>query len=364
MTKILWLSPNFNHYKARFLNHLGESEGIELTILTGSGRIGKGDKEIDGNWSFKRIATDVSKSKFGLASKIRSVLYKEFKSHDWILVPAEKKNLILLYFLLFLKFFFRKTKLVSYNHPILKSGNGIPTKSEIFITKLFYRKLDRVIFYTKEACEFAIENNLIASKKAFWANNTVDNLEISKFYHFSLPPKDKISILYIGRLIPSKRVGDIIEYFKVIDNRKPGLFELNIIGDGPDRAKIENLGMSNVILHGTMVDEKEIAPLMRNAACVFVPGLSGLSINHAFAYGRPYFTFESSHHGPEIVYLEHQKNGLILENKKDEDCELIFQLLTNATKIDEFCRNANEKGNTLSVEKWVEQMKNNFIVSI
>ena len=38
MTRILWLSPNFNHYKARFLNHLANADGIELTLLTESGR--------------------------------------------------------------------------------------------------------------------------------------------------------------------------------------------------------------------------------------------------------------------------------------------------------------------------------------
>lgn len=363
MTRILWLAPNFNHYKARFLNHFANADGIELTLLTGSGRVGKGDSELDEKWVFKQIKSGVPKSKFGLSSKVRRMIYKEYSNYDWILIPAEKKNLLLLCFLIFLRLFSKKMKLISYNHPVLKSGSGKTTKTDIFITKLFYSKLDRVIFYTKEACELAINKKYIHPNKAFWANNTVDDIEISKYYQFSLPPKDKISILYIGRLIPSKRVEDIIVYFKVIDNRKPGLFELNIIGDGPDRTKIENLGMSNVILHGTIVDEKDISPLMRNAACVFVPGLSGLSINHTFAYGRPYFTFESSHHGPEIVYLEHQKNGLILENKKDEDCELIFELLTNTTKIDEFCRNANEKGKTLSVNKWVEQMKNNFIVS-
>jgi hypothetical protein len=39
MTRILWLSPNFNHYKARFLNNFAKEDGIDLTILTGSGRI-------------------------------------------------------------------------------------------------------------------------------------------------------------------------------------------------------------------------------------------------------------------------------------------------------------------------------------
>jgi len=360
MTRILWLSPNFNHYKARFLNHLANADGIELTLLTGSGRVGKGDSEIKENWDFKQIKSGVPKSKFGLSSKIRKLIYKEYSNYDWVLIPAEKKNLLLLYFLIFLRFFSKKMKLISYNHPVLKSGNGKITKADIFITKLFYRKLDRVIFYTKEACELAINAKYINPKKAFWANNTVDDIEISKFYDFTLPPKNKSSILYIGRLIPSKRVVDLVDYFKTLDEIRPGFFELHIIGDGPDSSKIIDLGMNNIYCYGTIVDEKEIAPIMKNASCIFVPGLSGLSINHAFAYGRPYITVQSDFHGPEISYLKNNKNGLILLNDKEENINVLMNLLTNPNKIDLFCKNAFEKGKELSVKKWVVQMQQNF----
>ena len=360
MTKILWLSPNFNHYKARFLNHFANADGIKLTLLTGSGRVGKGDFEIEETWDFNLIKSNVPKSKFGLSSKVRKLISKDFSKYDWILIPSEKKNLLLLYYLIILRFFSKNTKLISYNHPVLKSGSGRITKTDIFITKLFYRKLDRVIFYTKAACELAIEKKYIHPKKAFWANNTVDDVEISKYYEFTLPPKDKISILYIGRLIPSKRVGDLIDYFKILDEKRPHFFELNIIGDGPDATKIKDLELPNIHCHGTIVDEKEIAPIMKNASCVFVPGLSGLSINHAFAYGRPYITFQSDFHGPEISYLEQNKNGLILSNNQDESINAILNLLTNPVEIDTFCKNAFEKGKQLSVLNWVEQMRQNF----
>ena len=52
---------------------------------------------------------------------------------------------------------------------------------------------------------------------------------------------------------------------------------------------------------------------MKKASLVFVPGLSGLSINHAFAYGRPYATFSAERHGPEINYLINGVNGFIIK---------------------------------------------------
>lgn len=44
--RLLWLSPNLNHYKARFLNHLTKTDDLDLTILSGTGRTGMGDEEI------------------------------------------------------------------------------------------------------------------------------------------------------------------------------------------------------------------------------------------------------------------------------------------------------------------------------
>ncbi len=61
MKKILWLSPNFNHYKACFLNHLANAKEIELTVLSGTGREGMGDQEIDDPCDFNHIRLDVSK---------------------------------------------------------------------------------------------------------------------------------------------------------------------------------------------------------------------------------------------------------------------------------------------------------------
>jgi hypothetical protein len=55
MLKILWLAPNFNHYKARFLNHLATENDVSLTILSGTGRDQMGDHELEEDWNFKQI---------------------------------------------------------------------------------------------------------------------------------------------------------------------------------------------------------------------------------------------------------------------------------------------------------------------
>lgn len=356
--KILWLAPNFNHYKARFLNHLAEDGDIDLTILSGTGRTQMGDQELEGNWSFEHIKVNVSKKDFGNSKIVKNELKTIFANFNWVLIPVEKKNLLLFLYAIKLRKGNKTVRLFSYNHPVLKSKNGKVTFLDKLLSKFFYRHLERVIFYTQEACESAIQYDLVVPEKAFWANNTVDNTEIEKFYTYQLPPEEPKTILFIGRLIPSKRVIDIIKYYKLLIQKHQNL-KLEIIGDGPDHTIVEKAVKedSNITWHGTLVDEADIAPIMVRTSFVFIPGLSGLSINHAFAYGKPYLTLKDDNHGPEIAYLKDGENGYILDDNLDEDVKKISQILDNRNLLNSLCHNAKAKSELLSVNNWVQQVK-------
>lgn len=364
MMKILWLAPNFNHYKARFLNHLAKEKAIELTILSGTGRKNMGDGEIKQNWEFEEVKLSVSKKDFGKSKVVRQFLKKHFNQFDWILIPAEKKNLMLFLYAISLKKKSAGTKLFSYNHPILKSGNGRITFLDKWLTRFYFKKLDRVIFYTKESYKWALENNFIKKDKAFWANNTIDTDEISKYSSFSLPPQDPKTIVFIGRLISSKRVDLLITYFETLQEKLPNLnLSLEVIGDGPDMSILKQACKQNkgIICHGTLTDEQEIAPIMQRASFVFVPGHSGLSVNHAFSYGRPYITLQGPSHAPEVDYIDNNENGYILDGDFEDNINVICDLLNDQDKLQSFCGKANETGKQLSVHNWVNQIKTSLM---
>jgi len=362
MLRILWLAPNFNHYKARFLNHLAKDADIDLTILSGIGRDQMGDQELEEDWSFKQVKLNVTKKDFGRSKKVKETLKPIFKDFDWVLIPAEKKNLPLFLFAMRLRKEHTSVRLFSYNHSKLKSSNGLYSFLDSRLTKFFNDNLDRIIFYSQEACEKAIHNKLVAPQKAFWANNTVDNTEIQKHYIYQLLPKDSQTILFIGRLIPSKRVSDLIKYYKLLRQNHQNL-KLEIIGDGPDKSLIETeiIEDSNINWHGTLVDEADIAPIMERVSLVFIPGLSGLSINHAFAYGKPYLTLKADKHGPEIDYLVDGENGYILDDDLETDVKKISQLLENRELLISFSNKAKEKSEYLSVKNWVHQIKSSLL---
>ncbi|MDA7558631.1 glycosyltransferase [Flavobacteriaceae bacterium] len=358
MMNVLWLAPNFNHYKARFLSHLAEEDDVNLTILSGTGRTQMGDQELEGDWGFKHKKLKVTKKEFGNSNLVKNELKSIFANFDWILIPAEKKNLPLLLYAIKLRKANKSVHLFSYNHAQLKSKNKVYSFLDHRLTKFFNNNLDRVIFYTKEACESAIHNNLVVSEKAFWANNTVDNTEIEKYYTYQLPPVNVQSMLFIGRLIPSKDIAKVIAYYKLIKQTHQNL-KLEIIGDGPDYEIVEKVVKEDISItwHGTLVDEEKIAPIMKRTSLVFIPGLSGLSINHAFAYGRPYITLKADKHGPEISYLENGKNGYILGGNLKENTKIITSLIQDRAKLIALCNNAKQKGKELTVQNWVQQMK-------
>ena len=366
MIKVLWISPTFNHYKARFLDHLAMEQGIELTVLAGTGREGKGDAKITGQWSFTLLSCEVSKSHFGFSKIVRVKLSEVFELYDWILIPAEKKNLLLLVYAARLRASGlsrgKRIRLVSYNHAGFKNKDGKTAVITKLIAKCLYNVYDRVIFYTQGSCEWAITQKIVPKRKAYWVNNTIDDVEVKKYYIFQYPPINDIRILFIGRLIPSKRIDLLFDYYKALKNRlekSNKTLKLEIIGDGPQRNVVlfHADKEKDIIWHGTLIDEKEIAPIMTRCSYVFVPGHSGLSINHAFCYGRPYVTIISQFHAPEIEYLENNKNGVLLSGRLETDIQMLFEFMTDQNTLRHLCNNAYVKSKHLSVNNWVGQMK-------
>ena len=100
---------------------------------------------------------------------------------------------------------------------------------------------------------------------------------------------------------------------------------------------------------------------MKKASLVFIPGHSGLSTNHAFAYGRPYVTLEGPSHAPELEYIEEGNNGFVLKEDVDANVSKIENLLVNRGVLEQFCENAKLKGMDLSVQNWVQQIKTSLL---
>lgn len=123
-------------------------------------------------------------------------------------------------------------------------------------------------------------------------------------------------LLYMGRLVAGKRVDELIEAVRSLN---PGADEngvrLLVVGDGPARIDLETQaeGLSVVRFLGAQDPESDmIGKCFRVASAMAIPGYVGLAVNHAFAHGVPVITREHGDHRPEIEFVKHDRNGLIV----------------------------------------------------
>jgi glycosyltransferase involved in cell wall biosynthesis len=128
--------------------------------------------------------------------------------------------------------------------------------------------------------------------------------------------QDSVVLLYVGRLYKEKRVGELLDAARAIEDDlavEPPV-EVVILGDGPEleRLKTHAAGLGNVHFVGKVEDQLRVAHYMRVATAVVMPGKAGLAVNHAFAQGVPVITRESRLHAPEVDYIESGRNGLIV----------------------------------------------------
>jgi glycosyltransferase involved in cell wall biosynthesis len=359
MKKILWLCPNLNHYKYKYLNYLNTFSEIEVTILKGLGREDAGDSEISYNLPIKIIEVEILKNSFGFSKLIRKTLGEMINEFDYIMVPRERKNLFLIIYTYF-KVKNTKCKLFSYNHPVSYRGEYYDFL-DILITRLLHSFYYKIIFYTKKSLKKALKLNLINANRGFFANNTIYTKKIDELYKFNIPKKQNITLLFIGRLIPNKNLESLFDYFYELKNRlnqKNKDLELIIIGDGPKKKLVlENIKANSGINYvGPLTSEREIKKYMIKANYVFNPGHSGLHINHSFCYGRPYITLYRNNHAPEIDYLIDGYNGYILEGIKNIDIDRLCKIFLETN--DKIYYNAYNTGKNLSTDKWCSQIIN------
>jgi glycosyltransferase involved in cell wall biosynthesis len=112
-------------------------------------------------------------------------------------------------------------------------------------------------------------------------------------------------VLYVGRLIPEKKVALLIGGFAAAARNLPPEAKLKVVGDGPERAHLEKLAVQTgladrIEFSGHVTDEEILKKLYAGAACSVSPGYIGLSAMQSLAHGVPMLVSSDEHHSPEI----------------------------------------------------------------
>ena len=119
--------------------------------------------------------------------------------------------------------------------------------------------------------------------------------------------KHDFNILFIGRLLASKKPDLLLDVYEILKNQYQTTIGVHFIGSGERydaiKERIEsNFDASDFYLYGAIHDNEKSGELLFASDMMVLPGAAGLSINHAFCFDCPVVSFAAHNwdpaHGP------------------------------------------------------------------
>lgn len=202
---------------------------------------------------------------------------------------------------------------------VLGWGLGSPKGAGV-IKANFINQFDAMLAYSQRgAHEYAALG--FAPEKIFVAHNSVspapDQAPIRR-----PQTMERAAILFVGRLQTRKRVDYLLRACAEIES-KPRLI---IVGDGPERAKLESLA-KNIYPAAEFTGTKygtELQPYFSEADLFVLPGTGGLAVQEAMSYGLPVIVAKGDGTQDDLV---REGNGWQIE---PEDYGALVSTMQNA----------------------------------
>lgn len=217
--------------------------------------------------------------------------------------------------------------------------------------------LDYFVLVSKDLTKFYSEKLKDKKVKCVYIPNSTN------FFPQEKAKLETENLISIGRLSHEKGYLDLIDIFKELHQKYPDS-KLNIIGDGPDRKKIEKKIRDNkledyIILHG--FQEKEYINKYLEKSSVYImtsyTESFGLVLLEAFAYGIPCVAYSSAEGANEII-SDNWDGYLIKDRDKNKMIKRICELLSNRNRRLIMGANGIKKAQEFNTQKtkqkWIE----------
>lgn len=201
--------------------------------------------------------------------------------------------------------------------PVIGWGLGVSSSNPLAssIQHHILRRLDAVIAYSNTAAQQYIEAGM-QPERVFVAANAVTRrpstqpLERPAEYKEGIP-----TLLFVGRLQPRKRLDVLLQALSALPTAEQP--HLVIVGDGPDRSRLEQLAWSiypKAVFAGAKYGV-DLVPYYQTADLFVLPGTGGLAVQQAMAHTLPVIVGEADGTQSELVRSE---NGWILPDSSPQ----------------------------------------------
>jgi glycosyltransferase involved in cell wall biosynthesis len=349
-------------YRIPFFNGLQTTlrqEGVEIEVVYGT------------PWAEEAKRGDNIDLPAPLGNKIQSSMiggkilwmpvFRPLMQADYIVIEHASKNVI--NYPLALANALRLKRIASWGPG--RDRQADPKSAGEFLKRRSLHWADWWFTYTAGEAGY-VDNQGYASERITVVGNAIDTQQLrSDINDISQAEKAQVlnelgldlngkRLVYCGALYGNKRLDLMLPAVDAIRARVPDL-QFIILGGGPLAEEVTQFASSRPWVRYVGPQFGRQKALFLSIGHVWLnPGLVGLGILDAFTAGLPLVTTDLSIHSPEIEYLEHGHNGLMVEPSISALTDALVALLESPEKLEQLQTGALASARKYSIESMVD----------
>jgi glycosyltransferase involved in cell wall biosynthesis len=354
--------PVFSHYRLQLflrLRKLLEDAGIRLLLVYGKGSEINVTKQVEVSWS----------------PPSRSREFEALgKNLVWLELPPEAYTANLAILIQENRYLSNHVLLWRRHYADLPTafwGHGLnhqahPNSIGNRIKRSYLKKVDWWFAYTKGVARLVekmgypseritVVQNAIDTEELIATRQRVTAEEVTQLRKSLQLDPGPVGI-YCGRLYHEKRISFLLSAVTQIRAQIHN-FQVIVIGSGADAPLVQDFAKNHPWLHyvGPSYDADR-AKYFALADVFLMPGLVGLAILDAFAFGTPIFTTKYPYHSPEIEYLVHGENGMMSPDNLEDYVSAVVSVVRQPEKLALMKRNCSAAAKLYTIQQMAINM--------
>ena len=331
--------PLYKALKERLSQH-----GIDFELIIGQPDTNEVRNVKDAVWS-NPFGPSTRNHYFHLGDRFLSYqnVFPHIRHTDLVIV--QQSNTALLNYLLLLRRRFRpKPKIAFWGHGInfqAKHRDSLPQQFKLWVSNF----ADHWFAYTEATSEILI-NNGYPRKRITVLNNTIDVTGEKAVYDsisasevdavrrkYRIREGDRVGI-FCGSLYKLKGIDFLLKSVELI-KREYGRFHFFVLGGGEMEGIVRSFEKNNFewFHYFGFSPGREKQLYFKLADVQLITGVVGLNIIDSFYSQTPLITIDATFHSPEILYLEHGRNGIMTKNTVADYVDAVVAVLGDEEKL-------------------------------